>query len=220
MKARYLWGFLAILGLGASNAARAETSAEPLLLLGPVETIDQKESVVVVLGQRLPVRAVGQVEVGETLAVYGTINPNGTFNFSHLQRQGLYVPGATKIVLTGIVQKIAPLYGRATIAGVNVDLVSLAPLEQAPAIRVGSFVQLAGIQPVSGGLVLAQGIGGGATSGISGGARNGISGGARNGISGGARNGISGGATSGISGGARNGTSGGAKARTHDISFR
>src|SRR6185436_7335494 len=217
MKGRYLWGVVAAIAIAASDAtiagisggAFAASTNAPLLLLGPVEAVKQRESVVVVRGQKLPLRTVGQVEVGPTVAVFGSVRSDGSFDISGVQRQGLYVPGATSIVLTGVVQKILPALGRATVGSVNVDLVSLVPLEQSQGITVGSLVQVAGIQPVAGGLILVQGISGGATSGISGGATSGISGGATSGISGGATSGISGGATSGISGGATSGISGG-----------
>ncbi|HEU4623268.1 MAG TPA: hypothetical protein VFS52_00810, partial [Steroidobacteraceae bacterium] len=194
MKGRYLWGVVAAIAFAASDptiagisgGAFARSTDAPLVLLGPVEAINQREGVVVVLGQRLPARVVGHVEVGQTVAVFGTFDSRGVINVLGVQRQGLYVPGATSIVLTGVVQKVVPALGRATVGGVNVDLVSLVPLEQSEGIAVGSLVQVAGIQPVAGGLILVQGISGGATSGISGGATSGISGGATSGISGGA----------------------------------
>ena len=137
MKGRYLWGVVAAIAIassdptiaGISGGAFASSTNAPLLLLGPVEAVKQRESVVVVLGQKLPARAVGQVEVGQTVAVFGTVDANGAFNISGVQRQGLYVPGATSILLTGVVQKIIPALGRATVGGVNVDLVSLVPLD-------------------------------------------------------------------------------------------
>src|SRR6185437_12213801 len=95
--------------------------------------------------------------------------------------------------------------GRVTVGGVSVDVTPLLAT-QSVSLTKGSTIQVAGTQPLNGGLVLANGISGGALTdggGISGGAitsGGGISGGAH--TSGG---GISGGAITsggGISGGA------------------
>ena len=213
MKGRLLLSMVAVIAFTTSNAVAGisggakSAGASQLILTGPVEAIKEREGIVVVLGQKLPLRALGRVEIGQTVSVFGTANSDGSLVISQVQAGSSYVPGATAVVLTAIVQKINAALGRATVGGLNVDITSLNVIDPTQALAVGTVVQVSGTQPSSGGLILAQGISGGAsTQGISGGANlQGISGGANlQGISGGAKTqGISGGAsTQGISGGA------------------
>ena len=230
MKGRLLLGAAVALAFATSNAVsgisgggKVVAGNSELILLGPVEAIKDREGVVVVLGQKLSQRAVGQVEIGQTLAVFGSVNADGALAVSSVQSLGFYVPGATNIVVTGVVQKVNPALGRATVGGLSVDTTAVTTIDQSEAVSVGALVQVAGTQPVGGGLLLAQGISGGGkvASGISGGGKvtSGISGGGftASGISGGGKvaSGISGGGkvTSGISGGGftASGISGGGK---------
>jgi hypothetical protein len=188
---------------GISGGARASSSSPQLLVVGPVEIVKEREGVAIVLGQKVPLRSIGHVEVGESISLFGVIRSDGSITISSVQHNGQYVPGASPVFLTAVVQSIAPSVGRATVGGLKVDLTSLASLDGSKDVAVGKVVQLVGTQPNNNGLILAQALGATAVNGISGGAVNGISGGAVNGISGGAVNGISGGAVNGISGGAR-----------------
>jgi len=195
---------------GISGGALRVSTAPQLLIVGPVEAIKGREATATVLGQKLPLRSLGQVEIGESVSIFGVLRSDGTVAVSSVEHNGQYIPGASTVFLTAIVQKISPAVGRATVGGLKVDLTSLTTLDGSEAISVGSVVQLIGTQPNSNGLILAQGVGASALQGISGGAVQGISGGAVQGISGGAVQGISGGAVQGISGGAVQGISGGA----------
>jgi hypothetical protein len=195
---------------GISGGASQQKSVIDLMLLGPVEAVLARENAAIVLGQRIQIPAGADIAVGEVLAVYGTLKA-GNLVAVQVLKAGPYVPGATEVLLTGVVQKVQASVGRAIVSGVSVDLTALVSLDGSQLIpTVGTVVQVAGIQPASGGVVLVDGISGGAAKGISGGAAKGISGGAAKGISGGAAEGISGGAAKGISGGAALGISGGA----------
>jgi hypothetical protein len=185
---------------GISGGALRASAAVQLLIVGPVEAIKERDGTATILGQKLPLRSLGPVEVGESVSVFGVLRADGSIMVSRVVLNGEYVPGSSPILLTAVVQKVSPAIGRAVVGGLNVDLNSLASLDQT--ISVGSVVQLAGTQPNPKGLILAQGVGSSAVQGISGGAVQGISGGAVQGISGGAVQGISGGAVQGISGGA------------------
>jgi hypothetical protein len=195
---------------GISGGASPRSNSSQLLLVGPVDALLARENAIVVLGQKIQVSAGSSFVAGDLVAVYGRFE-NARLSVSRIERSGPYVAGATAVLLTGVVQKLHTSVGRAVVSGVSVDLTSLVSTDGsqvAPAL--GSIVQIAGIQPVKGGVVLVDGINGGAAEGISGGASKGISGGASKGISGGASQGISGGAAQGISGGAAQGISGGA----------
>jgi hypothetical protein len=221
---------------GTGSIARQSASeATALVLVGPVEAVNAATSVAIVLGQKVLAPSASDLVVGDTVFVVGELNPDGSIFAEGIQDAGLYVPGATQVLLTGVVQKVDSAVGRVTVGGVSIDLTTIGT-NQSLTLSKGSTVQIAGTQPVNGGLVLANGISGGALtqgSGISGGALTqggGISGGALtqgSGISGGALTqggGISGGALTqggGISGGALTqgtGISGGALTQGSGIS--
>ncbi|HEY2807894.1 MAG TPA: hypothetical protein VGI91_03795, partial [Steroidobacteraceae bacterium] len=199
---------------GISGGGAATTTFEPgnveLLVIGPVEAVNPEAHVATVLGQRVQSLAVSGLAIGSLVAVYGRASLDGSITASAIQARGSYVPGASQVFFSGIVQKASPTIGRAVVNGVSIDLT---PAMASGAISpiAGARLKITGIQPVAGGLVLVSGISGGG-AGV-----NGISGGGAgvSGISGGGAgvNGISGGGAgvSGISGGGAgvNGISGG-----------
>jgi hypothetical protein len=224
MKRQIVWGAIVAIALATTNAVGGVTGGgssssanSVLLLLGPVEAVKQRDGIVVVLGQKLPQRAVGSVEIGETLAVFGTVRADGTLSVSGVRHFGLYVPGATSVVLSGVVQKVSTALGRAIIAGLTVDLTAATALDSSQTIATGTFVQVSGTQPALGGLILAQGVtGGGTTNGVTGGGTvSGVTGGGTvSGVTGGGTvSGVTGGGTvSGVTGGGVvNGVTGGGK---------
>jgi hypothetical protein len=195
---------------GISGGAFRASSSPELLIVGPVEAIKEREGTAIVLGQKISLRKLGNAQVGESVSIFGTVRPDGSVSISGVVSNGQYVPGASPVLLTGVVQKISPLIGRAVINGLTVDLTTNLSASGSQSLTIGSLVQVSGTQPNDRGLILVQRLGAGAAQGISGGAAQGISGGAAQGISGGAAQGISGGAAQGISGGAAQGISGGA----------
>ncbi|HEX4388958.1 MAG TPA: hypothetical protein VH109_10065, partial [Steroidobacteraceae bacterium] len=191
-------------------AAPAKGGGE-LLVIGPVEALDAADGIATVLGQR--VRTTSHLAVGEAVAVFGAMHPDGSIVASSIQARGLYVAGASPIFISGMVQRSEPSIGRVVINGVVVDMTP-AMSSGALSAEVGSKMAISGTQPVARGLVLLNGISGtgSSVSGISGTGLNGISGtGASvSGISGTGLNGISGtgASVSGISGTGLNGISG------------
>ena len=182
----------AILGaagtVGYANSANTGTG-DPLLVVGPVESVNAAHTVAVVLGQKVLIGAEASVAVGNTVAVYGEVLGDGGLNATKLVVEGAYVPGATPVFVSGTVQQVQPSIGRAVVSGITVDLTALMSTG-AVTPAVGSKVEISGTQPVNSGLLVADGISGSGKvmAGISG------SGLAMAGISG------SGKATAGISG--------------------
>src|ERR1700704_5333274 len=88
------------------SVTSAEKSSDvSLLIVGPVEALVPKENAVVILGQKISLKSVQHINVGETAAVYGRINSDGALSVSSILGEGEYVPGATAVLLTGVVQK-------------------------------------------------------------------------------------------------------------------
>src|SRR5579862_5832416 len=102
-------------------ANRAEEPAT-LLTVGPVESINAKTGTAVVLGQQVVLQTPGRLNVGESVAVIGKALPDGRLAASAVLQEGNYVAGATRILLTGIVQANNAALGRAVVNGINVDL--------------------------------------------------------------------------------------------------
>jgi hypothetical protein len=176
---------LATFTIALANAQ--ETAAPRLLVVGPIEALDAATHTAVVLGQKIALRDVNSLHVGNTLAVYGVSRADGSIHVSGVRDQGAYVAGATPILLAGTVQSAEPLTGRVTVNGIKVDLTpAMASGQFSPA--VGSKLTIQGIQPVSRGVVVTDGIigSGAGVSGIigSGASANGIigSGASANGI--------------------------------------
>ena len=193
---------------GGGNAASVQSVK--LLLVGPVESVNARAGLVTILGQKLAYSQSGKLVTGDAAAVFGYTRANGRLTATSIVDEGQYVPGASTIFLSGKVTNSDSAVGRVVVDGLAVDLTG-AMSDGAVTPSVGTSIEIRGIQPAAGGLVVANGISGGgnASLGISGGGDSnlGISGGGNTslGISGGGNKslGISGGGTSslGISGG-------------------
>src|SRR5262245_15381616 len=93
MKGHLLWGAVVAVIVVSANAVAgisggaftSSSNAAPILL-GPVEAVKEREAVVVVLGQKLPQRVVGRVELGDTVAVFGSVRADGSLDISSVQR--------------------------------------------------------------------------------------------------------------------------------------
>ncbi|MGB6488107.1 MAG: DUF5666 domain-containing protein, partial [Steroidobacteraceae bacterium] len=214
-------------GASASAIAVALLSSAQAgeLAFGPVQQVNLKASTITVLGQTFHVGStavissqakhlssitLNSISVGTLVSVSGVEASNGNALVQTVTTSsGLNTPGATRLFVAGVVSSVSSV-GQVRIGNLTVDINQTLTSDDAiPA--VGSFVALAGTQPVSNGLFVAsslvrsQGIGGtGASPGIGGtGASPGIGGtGASLGIGGtGASLGIGGtGASLGIGG--------------------
>jgi hypothetical protein len=141
--------------LSVVTSLPASSHINMLLLAGPLQSYDPQTGIAVILGQNVPVGAQSLPETGYTVAVFGTINDDGSLNVSRISAAGVYVPGATEIFLSGIVEKSDPILRQITVGGVTVDALVTSEVALPP---VGATVQLVGTQPVIGGVILAQAI--------------------------------------------------------------
>ncbi|HWM66772.1 MAG TPA: hypothetical protein VNO35_09310, partial [Steroidobacteraceae bacterium] len=144
-----------------TGTSQAIVGQPTLLLAGPVESISEKNGTAVVLGQKLFVQLPESVVVGDSVSVYGKLQDDGTLAVSKVTNQGIYVPGASHVVLTALVQQVHTSVGRAKVGGLDVDLTSINTMDGTTSVVSGSVVQVSGTQPSSHGLVLADAIVGG-----------------------------------------------------------
>src|SRR6266446_6102041 len=149
-----------ISGGGAPAINGISGGGTQLLVVGPVEAINAANKTAIVLGQTVRAPNLETLAMGNTVAVYGTIRADGSIAASTIQSRGIYVPGATAIFISGTVQKAEPSVGRVVVSGVTVDLTSVMSYGMLSP-TVGTKLQLTGIQPLNGGLVVVDGISGG-----------------------------------------------------------
>src|SRR6516164_8645482 len=91
-----------LVAIAAVSTAFAEGGSGPqLLVIGPVESVDAESSSAIVLGQQVRTGVAAELAVGDSVAVYGRANRDGSLEASEIQSLGLYVPGATSIFITG-----------------------------------------------------------------------------------------------------------------------
>jgi hypothetical protein len=198
-----------------------------LAALGTVERIDLAKGLITVLGQSFSVdqktsltangRAVAKgikllkvVRLGDYVAVGGVrvkgVPARATKVVSLSTR---YVDGASQTYVKGEIASLRRAVGRLTVGSLTVDYTVVLSSVDASSFAVGGTVELAGIRPTAGGLMLASSgrilntnsiIGGDANS-IIGGDANSIIGGDANSIIGGDANSIIGGDARSIIGG-------------------
>jgi hypothetical protein len=206
-----------LLAIAAVSTGFAEERSPRLLVIGPVESVNAESRSAIVLGQQVRTDAAAELAVGDSVAIYGLANRNGSIEASAIQSLGLYVPGATSIFITGKVERAEPSVGRIVVNGITVDLTP-AMSHGTVSADVGSQFAVSGTQPVSHGVVLMErasavgasnrgisriglnGIGGVGLNGIGGVGLNGIGGVGLNGIGGVGANGIGGVGVKGIGG--------------------
>jgi hypothetical protein len=153
-----------------------------------------------------------QAESNVFVAAQGVITNSGAVQIRTVTvlRDQAYVPGATRIYVSGRVTAVSSRTGDYTVEGLIVSPNNAAIASNLPAL--GDFVEVLGTQPLQSGPILAttiqvaaNGVIGSGTNGIIGSGTNGIIGSGTNGIIGSGTNGIIGSGTNGIIGSGTNG---------------
>src|SRR5580692_2529919 len=144
---------------GGSPAASTLPGDVQLLVIGPIESIDVDAKTVVVLGQQLAAPNLDGLAVGDSAAIFGKLRNDGAILVSAIQDRGPYVAGANGVLISGVVQKTDSLNGRAVVNGVAIDLTPIMAQGVFSPVA-GSKLQIAGTQPLSRGVVVANGISG------------------------------------------------------------
>jgi len=125
-------------------------SNSDLLVLGPVDLVDQAKGRVQVLGQWIPLSAnqVSQDLLGRVVAVYGSITPEGAFQVAAVHEQNSidYVSGATRLYLKGSISGVDTLHGTARIGTLSVDYSGALHTLVAEDLAVGTVVSFGGLR--------------------------------------------------------------------------
>src|SRR4029077_13558403 len=88
------------------NARQISSEAPSLVLVGPVEAINIPKGFAVILGQKVFATGVAHLRLGETVSVIGAVRSDGSVSAAAIEDNGLYVAGATNVLLTGVVEKV------------------------------------------------------------------------------------------------------------------
>ena len=156
----------AFVAAALSGQAHAAT-----LTIGPVEQVNLKSSTVVVLGQtyrvgrdasvmaqlnRAPI-ALSSLDPGALVVIDGTEAPTGAAHVQSITRLSqLNVPGATRLVVTGVVSAVTAT-GQIRMGNLTVDITPTMT-DDSQHVSVGELVEITGTQPTGGGLFLAEGV--------------------------------------------------------------
>ena len=159
---------LGLVGMSmVAASAQAETRYEALDLsrvaLGPVTAIDADRGSVTVLGQNFSISgntyglgwSNGRINVGDYVFAVGIDGANGVETALLARLDDLYVPGASLVLLRAPVEFSDATSGVAGSGEVFVDYTP-ALVTQSELPEVGQLVEFVGIQPVLGGMVLAD----------------------------------------------------------------
>ncbi len=143
--------------LTGTNNLAAEFQAvahSDLLMLGPVDAVDQAKGRAQVLGQwiQLSPSQATQELVGRVLAVYGSVSADGSLEVAAAREQNSveYVPGATRVYLKGSLTEIDSLHGAARIGSLSVSYSNALHTLAAEDLAVGSVVSFAGLRYTDG----------------------------------------------------------------------
>ena len=146
----------AIGGTGRTEAIGGTGRTESTLLLaGQVEAVDSKASTVTVLGQSVRIAAASTASVGDNIAVLGRLDAAGKIIVAKVRMVAdTYVAGASRVTVTGKVTAIDAARGVLMVGRQQVDFTALLASGNLD-VAVGNVVKISGIQPVSGGTILA-----------------------------------------------------------------
>jgi len=101
------------------NARQASSEVPSLVLVGPVEAINVPKGFAVVLGQKVFTAGIANLSVGETVSVVGEVRSDGSVLAAAIEDNGLYVAGATNVLLTGVVEKKIKFMGEINREGIK-----------------------------------------------------------------------------------------------------
>src|SRR5271154_5564699 len=147
------WASVSAAELAGTARPAAEFQAvsnSELLVLGPVDLVDQSKGRVQVLGQWISLSAnqVSQDLLGRVVAVYGSITPEGAFQVDAVHEQNSidYVSGATRLYLKGSISGLDTLHGTARIGTLSVDYSGALHTLVAEELAVGTVVSFGGLR--------------------------------------------------------------------------
>ena len=137
-----------ILGFDSASFAGAENGNQ-LLLRGPVDQVNLRTSQIEVLGQWLSPRGISiDALKGHFVAVDGTFDAKGAYLVSDVTdvKSVEYVPGATAVYLSGVVEFIDKSTGILVIGGTKVNYTGALHTLDAENLEIGKVASFSGLR--------------------------------------------------------------------------
>ena len=121
------------------------------LVRGPIESIDRQSGSAIVLGQEVAITSATLIEnsqgevfqVGQFIEVAGMAYDGGVVASTIRISNGIYVPGASTVQVTGIVSSVDSSSGMLRIGNLEVDTNAAKHLDLSP----GEYATITGTQP-------------------------------------------------------------------------
>jgi hypothetical protein len=144
------------LGIDSSSALGIDSSSSPLLA-GPIQSIDFQAGTFIAVGQTVSFggTSLESLRVGDYVMVGGSIAGAGLIRADYVEISSqAYVPGATRIVVTGIPSSVNVNLGTARIGDLAIDYTP--SLGGSAFDGIGAAISVFGVQPSVGGIMLSD----------------------------------------------------------------
>ena len=144
-------------GRSASSDAIGGTGrqSKSALFAGQIESVDAAASKLTILGQTIQTAAAKTLAAGQYIFVFGHMTPASDMVVTAVRVvPDLYVPGASRVTITGRVSEVNAALGVLMVGRQAVDYTALLASGKEEFV-VGSLVSLTGIQPLIGGVIIA-----------------------------------------------------------------
>ncbi len=150
-----------LVGVVAFCCAAAGSQAAETVVIGPVEQIANRGSLITVLGQtfRVSPARTSELDIGAYAAVVGEqIKGRGLVAKTVKLLDAAYVPGASQVYLSGTVDRYSSSIGLVQIGSQKILISDGFAAASAPALVVGEPIELVGTQALAGGTIWATDI--------------------------------------------------------------
>ena len=140
---------------GGSSLAITGGSTTRFLLAGPVESLNAAEGVFGSLGQTIsmPAGRLSRLRLGDYVMVRGRISGAGVINADTvIQTRHRYIPGDSRVLVTGFPTSVDFGRGTALVGGLKVDYTQ--SLGGSDFEGIGAAITVIGTQPALGGLMI------------------------------------------------------------------
>ena len=133
-------------------------SGRELLFSAPIQKLDRGTETVTVLGRTFHAQT-AQLNVGEVVKVYGTLEKDGSVGDALVQGTNTFGANGDSVFLKGVVTNSDPALGRIEVDGLTVDYTSQLGNSQFVVPAPGDVIALSGMQPTNQDLLVASATG-------------------------------------------------------------
>ena len=146
--------------LSTSAMATNRSDGNPdILISGPLEKVDAARDAVTVFGREFITDRASELSPGQTVNVYGALQPDGSISDAQIEPTSQYGSGSDPVYLKGVVTDANAALGQISIGDTTVDYTQQLASGQFSPPAVGQVVEVRGTQPLVKGVLLASDVG-------------------------------------------------------------